>query len=332
MVDLSAKVGSITLKNPIVLASGPPGHGPSGLMKYAQAGCGAVVSKTLTGTSRKGNPHPRVLHFPDRNMMNAEGTPNLGEKGYAKKLERFKDEVIKNSVMVISVSGTSLEDYVQMAEAAQRMGAQVVDIDISCPNIGGADKTGGTGNWQLDPGLLRELIISIKKSIDVPLWVKLTSQYANILENARVAEEAGADALIPLYLMGGLAIDVNTGRPLLTFSHGVGVYTGPALKYACIKLVADLCRVVSIPVMASGGCTTGLDAIEFIMAGASAVQVLTAFMYEGPGYVSQIVADMEKFMLEKGYSGLDDFRGLGLKNLPPKPFHLWYRPSELTGA
>lgn len=325
-VDLAVKLGKVVLPNPLVLGSGPPGHSPSGLAKYSRAGCGAVITKTLTREPRKGNPHPRVIRVPGSNLINAEGTPNLGIKEYGERLAKVIGQ-IKGAVLVISVSGKDVEDFVYLAESAEKMGAQVVDIDISCPNIGQRDATiGGAGNWQLDPGLLKELVKAVKKAIRVPLWVKMTNQYGNLLDNARSAARAGADALIPLPLVGGLPLDWETAKPMLTFSHGVGLVTGPAIKYAGIKLVADLCRVVDVPVLGSGGCSSARDVAEYVMAGASAVQVLTAFMYEGPPLVGQILAELEKFMQGKGYKNLAEFRGAALKHLPPEPFPMYYRP------
>ncbi len=327
-VDISTQVGGVSLANPIILASGPPGHSPSGLARYAQAGCGAVISKTLTRKARKGNPRPRVVRIAGDSLINAEGTPNLGEEIYAQKLARERKRLAL-TVLVISIAGTDIDEFVNLARAAQRMGAQVVDIDISCPNIGRNDiPIGGAGNWQLDRRLLNDLISRLKREITLPLWVKMTNQYGNLLENARVAARAGADALIPLPTIGGMPIDLETGRPVLSFSQGVGLITGPAIKYAGIKLVADLRRVVDVSIIGTGGCSSAEDLVQYIMAGADAVQMLSAFMYHGPDRVGKILADLVSFMSKKGYSKLDDFRGLTLKYLPAEPFALYYRPGN----
>jgi dihydroorotate dehydrogenase (NAD+) catalytic subunit len=325
-MDISSQMGGVSLANPIILASGPPGHSPSGLARYAQAGCGAVISKTLTREARAGNPRPRVIRIAGENLINAEGTPNLGEEIYAQRLARVRKR-LASTVLVISIAGTDIDEFAYMARAAQGMGAQVVDIDISCPNIGRNDAPiGGAGNWQLDRGLLEDLVRRLKKEITIPLWVKMTNQYGNLLENARVAARAGADALIPLPAVGGMPIDLKTGRPQLSFSQGVGLITGPAIKYAGIKLVADLRRMVDISIIGTGGCSSAEDLAQYIMAGADAVQMLSAFMYHGPERVGTILANLASFMSKQGYSKLDDFRGLTLKYLPAEPFALYYRP------
>lgn len=262
-------------------------------------------------------------------MINAEGTPNLGEKVYAQRLAKVRDK-LKPALLVISVTGADVEEFAYMAQAAAKMGAQVVDIDISCPNIGSQDQAiGGAGNWQLNPGLLRELIQEIKPRVGLPLWVKMTNQYGNLLQNARVVARAGADALVPLPVVGGLPIDRETGRPRLSFPHGVGLVTGPAIKYAGIKLVADLCRAVDIPVLGTGGCSSAGDLVEYVMAGAHAVQILTAFMFQGPALVGQLLADLKKFMEQKGYRSLEEIKGVALKHLPKEPFPMYYRPDAL---
>jgi dihydroorotate dehydrogenase (NAD+) catalytic subunit len=321
-VDLSVRIGDLVVRNPIFLAPGGLGRTPRSMKRFADAGCGAVASKTLTSEPRKGNPNPkRIRRLPCGWMLNAEGGPNIGMEAFSTAMRKTRGQ-IKESRVIISVAGRTIEEFVALAIQAEEMGADVLDLDISCPN---ATNKGAIDSWQKDLSSLYDLVTTVKRNVGIPLWIKCLSAYGTLLEIVKTLEEAGVDAIVPLTSIGGMAIDIETGKPILGFEHGVGILTGPPLKWAALKTVADVCRTVKTPVIATGGCASGQDVIEFLMAGARGVQVITAFMQEGIRHVETMISQMTDLMEKKGWGRVEDLIGLSLKYLPEKPFPVWYQ-------
>jgi dihydroorotate dehydrogenase (NAD+) catalytic subunit len=254
-------------------------------------------------------------------MLNAEGGPNVGIEAFSEMMKQVRAQ-IKESHVIISIVGKSIREFVSLAVEAERMGADILDLDITCPNAVGK---GTTDSWQKDLGLLHDLIGAVKEAVSIPLWIKFISAYGTLLEIAKTLETAGADAVVPLVSVGAMAVDIETGKPRLGFKHGVGIATGPPLKYAGLKAVADVCRTVKIPVIATGGCASGLDVIEYVMAGAKAVQIHTVFLQKGIGYVGEMISQMTQFMEKQGWQNIEDLLGLTLKYLPEEPNPVWYR-------
>jgi dihydroorotate dehydrogenase (NAD+) catalytic subunit len=318
---LRVHIGKVVLQNPIILAPGPLGRTPVSMKRFAEAGCGAVASKTLSSQPWKGNPEPKRVSLPYGALLNAEGAPNIGVQAFSEQLRKTKSQMA-NCQIIVSVVGKTIEEFVSMAVEANKMGADIIDLDITCPNVG--DK-GKVDSWQKDLGLLKELITGVKEAITVPLWIKFISAYGNLPSIAKTLEKAGVDAVVPFVSIGAMAIDLETGKPRLGFRHGVGVFTGAPLKYAELKAVADVCRTVNIPVIATGGCSSGLDVIEYLMAGARAVEMHTVFMHEGAGYIQQMISQMTEFLKKKGISRIEDLIGRTLQYLPQEAFSFWYR-------
>ena len=319
-VDLRVRVGDILLANPIILSPGPFGRTPLSMKQFADAGCAAVCSKTLSSEPWEGNPNPKKMNLSCGWMLNAEGGPNIGIEAFSKRMGQVREK-IKNSHVIISVVGKTIEEFVFLSGQAQQMGADILDLDITCPN---ATEKGTTDSWQKNLDLLYDLITAVKEAVSIPLWIKFISAYGNLLEIAKTIERAGADAVVPLVSISALSIDIETGKPRLGFQHGVGIATGSPLKYAGLKAVADVRRSVQIPVIATGGCASGLDIIEYIMAGAKAIQMHTVFLQEGIGHVQHMISEMTEFMAQRGWPKLEDLVGLTLKFLPSEPLPIWY--------
>ena len=319
-IDLRVRIGDILLANPIILSPGPFGRTPLSMKQFADAGCAAVCSKTLSSEPWEGNPNPKKMNLSCGWMLNAEGGPNIGIEAFSQRMGPVRDK-IKNSHVIISVVGKTIEEFVFLAGQAQQMGADILDLDITCPN---ATEKGTTDSWQKNLDLLYDLITAVNESVSIPLWIKFISAYGSLLEIAKTLERAGADAVVPLVSISALAIDIETGKPRLGFQHGVGIATGPPLKYAGLKAVADVRRSVQIPVIATGGCASGLDIIEYIMAGAKAIQMHTVFLQEGVGHVQHMLSEMTEFMAQRGWVKLEDLVGLTLKFLPEDPLPIWY--------
>jgi len=288
---------------------------------FADAGCGAVCSKTLSLEPWEGNPNPKKLNLSYGWMLNAEGGPNIGIEAFSEIMKRVRKQ-IRDSHVIISVVGKTIEEFVDLARQAEEMGADILDLDITCPNTSGK---GISDSWQKDLDLLYELIRAVKEAVTVPLWIKFITSYGTLLEIAKTLERAGADVVVPLVSLGAMAIDPETGKPKLGFEHGVGIATGPPLKYAELKAVADVSRTVKIPVIATGGCSSGLDVIEYLMAGAKGVEIHTTFMQNGIRHVGNMISQIRQFMEEKGWTRLEDLVGLTLKYLPEEPLPVWYR-------
>lgn len=320
-IDLTVHIGDLVLRNPIILSPGPFGRTPLSMKRFADAGCGAVASKTLSSEPWKGNPNPKRIDLPCGWMLNAEGGPNIGIEAFSRAMKKTKGQ-IKDSHVVISIVGKTIGEFVSLANAAERMGADVLDLDITCPNV---SEKGTTDSWQKDLGLLYDLVTQVKKAVTIPLWIKFISAYGTLLDIAKMLERAGADAVVPLVSIGAMAIDVETGKPVLGFRHGVGIATGPPLKYAELKAVADVCRTVDIPVIATGGCYSGMDVIEYMMAGAKAVEMHTVFLQKGVNHVGKMISQIRDFLKRKSWRRLEDLTGLTLKYLPEAPLSLWYR-------
>jgi dihydroorotate dehydrogenase (NAD+) catalytic subunit len=320
-VDLRVRVGDITLRNPIILSPGPLGRSPMSMKQFAEAGCAAVCSKTLSAEPWEGNPSPKKLNLSYGWILNAEGGPNMGIQAFSESLKRVRGK-IRDSHVIISVVGKTIEEFISLAQRAEEIGANILDLDITCPNTSGK---GVTDSWQKDLNQLHDLICAVKDKVSVPLWIKFISSYGTLLEIAKTLEAAGADALVPLVSIGAMAIDVETGKPKLGFKHGVGIATGPPLKYAELKAVADVRRTVKIPVIATGGCSSGLDVVEFLMAGACGVEIHSSFMQNGKKHVDTMLSQLTQFMEKKGWKRLEDLVGMSLRYLPKEPFPVWYR-------
>ncbi len=320
-VDLSVHIGNIVLRNPIILGPGPLGRRPTSMRRFAEAGCGAVASKTLSSQPWKGNPEPKRVRLPYGALLNAEGAPNIGIRAFSEQMKKTRSE-IRDCKVIVSVVGKTIEEFVSMAVEAGKMGADIIDLDITCPNV--SDK-GEIDSWQKDLGLLERLVRSVRRAVKVPLWIKFISAYGTLLSIAKTLEKAGADAVVPFVSIGAMAIDPETGRPLLGCRQGVGVLTGAPLKHAELKAVADVCRTVNVPVIATGGCSSGSDVIEFLLAGARAVETHTVFMYEGVGYVERMIAEMREYLEKRGIPRIEDLVGRTPEYLPKETFTFWYR-------
>lgn len=325
-LNLSIRVGKVVLRNPIILSPGPCSRTPTSMKRFADAGCAAVISKTLTPLPLKGNPNPKRVNLPNDLVLNAEGGPNIGMEAFGEEMKKVKGQ-IKDSHFIISIVGKTIEEFVALAVQSEKLGAEVLDLDITCPNM--SDK-GSVDSWQKDIGLLYELITAVKRAISIPLWIKFINAYGTLLQIAETLEKAGADAVVPLVSIGAMAIDLETSKPILGFKHGTGILTGSPLKYAGLKAVADVVRTVSCPVIATGGCFSGLDVIEYLMVGARAVEMHTVFMKEGIAHVEKMISEMTQFMKAKGVSRIEEFIGLTLRHLPEKPFSVWYQTPQKT--
>ena len=291
MANLGVKFGNIDFKNPVVMASGTFGFGKEYNEIYDIQKLGGVSSKGLTLEKRDGNKGMRVWETPS-GMMNSVGLENPGIQGFIdNELQFFKD-----------LGGSTLDDYVKGAELLNNQPIDMIELNISCPNV----KAGGMA-FGIKNEVAREVVRAVRKVTDLPLVVKLSPNAEDIVGMAKVCEEEGADGISLVNTFKAMAIDIHKRKPV--FENIYAGLSGPAIKPIALRMVHEVCKNVSIPVMGMGGITTAQDAIEFIMAGATCIQVGTA-NFMNPKIGLEIIDGIEEFMKKEGIKSLDEIRGI----------------------
>jgi dihydroorotate dehydrogenase (NAD+) catalytic subunit len=266
-MDLSLQIGSLSLKNPLIAASGCFGYG----VEYADvvdlAALGAIVSKGLFLEAREGHPAPRIVETPS-GMLNAIGLQGIGA-------QRFIDEKMpelrrRGATVIVNVCGTTIDEYVEVSRMlADTDGVGAIELNISCPNIKeGGIQFGCSLNGTFD------VVSAVRKVTRIPVIPKLTPNVTDVASFARAAEEAGADAVSLVNTFLAMVIDVETRQPKI--SNGVGGLSGPAIRPIAVRMVHECRQTVKIPVIGMGGIADARDALEFMIAGANAVQIGTA--------------------------------------------------------
>jgi len=299
MVDLSVEVAGIKMKNPVLAASGTFGYGTEYLPLVPPGLFGAVITKTVTLLPRAGNAPPRVYETPG-GMLNSIGLANVGiERFLAEKLP----ELLKNHpVVIVNIAGNTMEEYVELAAMLKgQPGISGIELNISCPNV----KQGGVA-FGSDPVQAAKLTALVKKAIDRPLMVKLSPNVSDIAAVARAVEQAGAGALSLINTLYGMAVDIDKQRPVL--GNVTGGLSGPAVKPVALYNVFKAARAVKIPVIGLGGIMTADDAVEFMLAGAAAVQIGTA-SFVNPCAVKEITSGLRDYCLKKGYTKVSQITG-----------------------
>jgi len=267
MTDLSVQIGSLTLKNPLIAASGCFGYGVEYADTFDISTLGAIATKGLFLSEREGHPPPRIVETP-AGMLNAIGLQGIG-------VHRFIDEKLpelrgRRATVIVNVCGTTLDEYVEVSRIlSDAEGVDAIELNISCPNI----KEGGIQFGCSLAGTF-DVVNAVRKVTRLPVIPKLTPNVTDVASFARAAEDAGADAVSLVNTFLAMVIDVETRRPRL--SNIVGGLSGPAIRPIAVRMVYECRQMVKIPVIGMGGIADARDAIEFIVAGAAAVQVGTA--------------------------------------------------------
>ena len=265
-IDMRVDFAGISMKNPIVVASGTYGFGREFGEFYDISQLGGISCKGLTFTPREGNPPPRVAETP-MGILNSVGLQNPGvDEFIAKELPELR----KHDLCVIAnISGNTPEEYALMSEKLSRAGVDMIEVNVSCPNV----KCGGL-QYGVVPELAAEVTAAAKRSATVPVMVKLSPNVTDITAIAKAVEAAGADAVSLINTVRGMRIDVKTQRPVLKMN--TGGLSGPAVLPIAVRMVWEVSNAVKIPVMGMGGVSTGEDAAQLMLAGATAVAVGTA--------------------------------------------------------
>ncbi|WP_382156010.1 dihydroorotate dehydrogenase [Hydrogenophaga sp. ANAO-22] len=296
MADLHVKVGDVALRNPVMPASG------CFAIEYAEAldfnRLGALVIKSVSPKPRAGNPTPRVTET-HGGMMNSIGIPSKG-------LEHYRREVLPpytrfDTPVVVSISADTVDEFAQAIEEMSLPEVAVIEANISCPNL----EADGMA-FAMTPETTYKVVSAIRRRTQHPFWVKLTPNASHIAAVAKAAEEAGADALVMGNTVLGMSIDVRTRKPKL--GNVMGGLSGPAIKPIALRMVHQCYRSVRIPVIGCGGISNAEDAVEFMLAGASAVQVGTASFID-PGAMQKIVDGLHAFCDETGVTHVRELTG-----------------------
>lgn len=299
-MSISVKVGNVSLKNPIILASGTCGFGRE-LAEYMDLSkLGALSSKGLTLLPRDGNQGVRVAETPS-GMLNCVGLQNPGVDAF---LSTELDYMVESGAgVVVNVAGHSNEDYISMVEKLDPYKDRIdaLELNFSCPNVKEGCMVIGSS-----PKAIEALVSDLRKRTDLPLWVKLTPNVTSIAETAKGAETGGADAIVAINTMLGMAIDIRTRRPLL--HNNTGGLSGPCVKPVALRMVHDIYDAVKIPVVGCGGISTYEDVLEFMIAGASAVEIGTITLVH-PSRPTEIIDELEKYCQQNQIEELSSLTG-----------------------
>lgn len=267
MTSQAVRIGSVELKNPILTASGCFGYGLEYDDFYDVATLGGICTKGLSLEPRLGNPPERICETP-AGMLNAIGLANVGVEAFCRdKLPLLRERGV---TVVANVFASSVDDFVALAERVDaEEGITAIELNVSCPNV----KEGGI-EFGKDPRLCAEVTSAVRGVTRLPVWVKMSPEAGNIAAVGRACEDAGADALTAINTIRGMSIDVS--RQAIRLANSTGGFSGPALRPIALRVVWELVGEVSIPVIGIGGVATANHALEFLLAGATAVQVGTA--------------------------------------------------------
>lgn len=299
MSCLEISVGQLKLKNPVLVASGTFGYGEEFAELYDLSRLGAVVTKGISLKPRKGNPMPRVIEVP-MGLINAIGLQNVGIESFLEDKLPFLQE--KNATVVVNVFGETIDEYVTLAKLLDTAdGVHALELNISCPNVeAGGMQFGATA------AAAGELTTAVREVTELPLWVKLSPLVTDIAEIAVAVEEAGADAVSLINTIPAMAIDAATRRPKV--GNVVGGLSGPAIKPVALRQVWQVYNAVNIPVIGMGGIMDATDAVEFIIAGSSAIQIGTA-NFVNPTAAIDIIDGIERYCNEKSLSKISKLIG-----------------------
>ena len=286
-MNTSVKIAGVTFKNPVITASGTFGFGKEYSEFYPLSALGGICTKGLTTEERQGNPSPRVAETPS-GMLNSVGLQNPGVDYYLEHYDKWLSE--QGTVVIANIAGHKLEDYSAMARKISQSRADMVELNISCPNV----RSGGMA-FGVEPASVRRVTEAVKRACDKPVITKLTPNVSNIADNAKAAEDGGADAISLINTLTGMAVDYRTRRPIL--ANNTGGLSGPCVKPVALKMVWDCYNAVKIPIIGLGGIQSYTDVLEFMICGATAVQVGTATLSD-PYAAYNIAKDLEKYAEE----------------------------------
>ncbi|TGU72774.1 dihydroorotate dehydrogenase [Geomonas terrae] len=297
--DMSVAIAGIEMRNPVMTASGTFGYGAEFADYLDLESIGAMITKGLSLKPKAGNPTPRIVET-SGGMLNAIGLQNVGIDAFIEQKLPYLKNV--NTPVIANLYGNTLEEYGEVASRLDGLaGVAGIEVNISCPNV----KQGGIV-FGTDPSAAQEVVSLVKKNTSKPLIVKLSPNVTDVVVMAKACADAGADALSLINTLTGMAIDLERRRPVL--ANVTGGLSGPAIKPVALRMVWQVAKAVSLPIIGIGGIMTGRDALEFMLAGATAVQVGTASFLD-PSAAQRIAREMEEYLVEHGIASVRSLIG-----------------------
>ncbi|MCC5909567.1 MAG: dihydroorotate dehydrogenase [Clostridiaceae bacterium] len=297
-VNMKINIAGVELENPVMTASGTFGSGKEYGEYIDLSELGAVVVKGVASTPWKGNPSPRIAETYG-GMLNSVGLQNPGIKEFIKEDIPFLKQY--DTKIIVNIAGRTVEEYCEVVEALGDTDIDLLELNISCPNV----KEGGVC-FGTDPFMVEEVTKEVKKVAKQPLIVKLTPNVTDIVPIAKAAVKGGADALSLINTLLGMKIDIHRRKPVL--ANRMGGFSGPAIKPVAVRMVHQVAEAVDVPIIGMGGIMTGEDAIEFILAGATGVAVGTA-NFADPTATIKVIEGIENYLLEYGFENIEELRG-----------------------
>jgi dihydroorotate dehydrogenase (NAD+) catalytic subunit len=297
---LSVNISGLQLANPTMLASGILGYSAETLGSIVAGGAGAVITKSIGLKPRVGYANPTVVQA-NCGLINAMGLPNPGINEFVEEIREAKR--LLSVPLIVSVYGFSAEEYETVVKKAVEAGADAVELNVSCPHV---EETGSEIGQ--NPRVMSEVVRKVKRTAKKPIVVKLSPNVTSIAEVAEAAVEAGADALTAINTVKAMAIDIETTMPVL--GNKVGGLSGPAVKPIAMRCVYEIYERVKVPIIGCGGVTSWQDAVEYFLAGTSAVQVGTAIATEGPTVFRTITRGIDAYLKRKGFASVREIVGL----------------------
>jgi dihydroorotate dehydrogenase (NAD+) catalytic subunit len=301
-LSLAVDLVGLKLRNPVMNAAGVLGISHRLLKSVYENGAGAVVTKSLGLEARIGHSNPTLISVKG-GVLNAMGLPNPGAEQFTRTIRGLKEEGVP---VVASFFGTSIDEFRDVAVVLSDSGAKALELNCSCPNV--AEEMGMLG---ADPVNTEKVTTAVKEVTELPVFVKLSPNVADISGIAIAAQRGGADAITAVNTLKGMALDLDFQKPILT--NVTGGLSGPALKPVALRCVWEIYQVVDIPIIGCGGISNWRDAVEYLMCGALAVEVGTAVMDEGMEIYGKIAEGIAGYLEENGYKGVEDIVGIAHK-------------------
>lgn len=299
---LEVKIANLKLKNPTILASGIMGESSGSLIRVAKSGAGALVTKSIGSDARIGYPNPTVVEL-ECGILNSMGLPNPGIEEFGKEIEDIKGIDIP---IIGSIFGRDKEEFSMLAKRMEEYGLDAIELNLSCPHARGYGlEIGG------DPDLVKSITREVKRNVSIPVFPKISANVRDVVEIGKAVEEGGADGIVAINSVKAMKIDLSTKKPIL--HNKFGGYSGRGIKPIGVRCVYELASELSIPVIGVGGIETGKDAAEYILAGATAVEIGSAIFYRDVDVFRKVCQELEEWMKDNGYESIEDFRGLALR-------------------
>ena len=310
MADLAVRWAGVNLRNPFLLASGIWGESGDSLAGAWNAGAGGVITKSIGSEPRPGYPNPTIETYDRWGLLNAMGLPNPGIEEYPKEIEIARKA---GATVIGSVFAGTAEEFAHLSGRMAETGVVAIELNLSCPHAEGfGTEVGGT------PADVERIVRAVRRSVKVPIIAKITPNTNDAAALAQAAERGGAAAVSAINTLRALAIDVRLRRPVL--SHGIGGLSGPAIKPVGLACVWQIFNKVSIPVVGVGGIANAEDALEYVMAGARALEVGTQITFDGVGVFGRLARELSALLDELGFARLEDAVGIAHKagSVPPE--------------